>query len=152
MDQVTEPTWRHLDQLGPGIRQPFFVHGSDVAVVVDEGTLQDLAGRGTDLRCRPYLPRCTDSDTRTLAKDANKAEDRGTMLTRWVVYRKSVRMEWKKPETFRTDAGTRAHAVGGRTDDIVYGSVRDKKGTRKSCGKHLPAHLASRTKPLLGEL
>ena len=39
--------------------------GSEVAVVVDEGALRDLAGRGTDLRFRPCLPRCTDSDTGT---------------------------------------------------------------------------------------
>ena len=39
--------------------------GSEVAVVVNEGTLLDLAGYETDLRFRPCLPRCTDSDTRT---------------------------------------------------------------------------------------
>ena len=57
-----------------------------------------------------------------LAKDASKPEDRGTVLTRWVVYK-----EWKRPETFRTDAGTNAHAVGGRTDEIVHGSIFDKR-------------------------
>ena len=48
------------------------------------------------------------------------------MLTRWVVYKKGVGLEWKRPETFRTDAGTNAYAVGGRTDEIVYRSILDK--------------------------
>ena len=34
-----------------------------MAVVVDEGTLLGLAGHETDLRFRPCLPRCTDSDS-----------------------------------------------------------------------------------------
>ena len=41
------------------------VSGGKVAVVVDEGALQDSAGLGTGLRFRPCLPGCTDSDART---------------------------------------------------------------------------------------
>ena len=62
-----------------------------------------------------------------LAKDASKPEDRGTVLTKWVVYKKGVRLEWKRPEPFRTVAGTNAYAVGRRTDEIVYGSILDKR-------------------------
>ena len=47
-----------------------------------------------------------------LAKDASKPEDRGTVLTRRVVCKKGVRLEWKRPETFGTDAGSNAYAVG----------------------------------------
>ena len=56
-----------MDQSGPGIRQPVFTCGSEVAIIVDEGTLLDLAGHETDLRFRPCLPRCTDSDTKDSA-------------------------------------------------------------------------------------
>ena len=41
------------------------VYGSTVAVVVDEGALQDSAGLGTGLRGGPCSPRCTDPDART---------------------------------------------------------------------------------------
>ena len=40
-------------------------YGSEVAVVVDEGALRELARHGTDLRFRTCFPRCTDSDTKT---------------------------------------------------------------------------------------
>ena len=59
-------------------------------------------------------------------QDASKHEDRRTVLTRWVVYQKGVRLEWKKPATFRTDEGTKAYAVGRWTDENVYGSNLDK--------------------------
>ena len=61
-----------------------------------------------------------------LAGDASKLEDQSTMLKRWVDYQNGVRLEWKKPATFRTDAGTNAYAVGRRTEEIVYGSILDK--------------------------
>ena len=54
-----------------------------------------------------------------LAKDASKPEDRGTVLTRWVVYKKGVRLEWKRPETFRNCAGANAYAVGRRTKSFT---------------------------------
>ena len=43
-----------------------------------------------------------------------------------IMYRQ-IRLEWKRPETFRTDAGTNEYAVGRRTDEIVYGSLLDKR-------------------------
>ena len=48
------------------------------------------------------------------------------MLTIWDVYKKGVRLEWNRPETFRIDAGTNAYAVGRRTDEIVYVSLLDQ--------------------------
>ena len=44
-----------------------------------------------------------------LAKDDHEHEDRRMLLTRWVVYLKGVRLEWKTPVTFRTDEGTHAY-------------------------------------------
>ena len=61
-----------------------------------------------------------------LSEDAGEHEDRRTVLTSWVVYLGGVRLEWKKPVTFRNDEGTNAHAVGRRTDEIVYGSIVDQ--------------------------
>ena len=43
-DKVAEPTCWSPEQSGPGIRQPVLSCGSEVAVVVDEGTLLDLQG------------------------------------------------------------------------------------------------------------
>ena len=48
------------------------------------------------------------------------------MLTRWVVYLRGVRLEWKKPVTFRKDKGRNAYAVGRRTDENVFGSIVDQ--------------------------
>ena len=50
--------------IGSGNPPTSLACGSEAATVVDEGTL-DLAGHETDLRFRPCLPRCTDSDTKT---------------------------------------------------------------------------------------
>ena len=61
-----------------------------------------------------------------LAKDAHEHEDRKTVLTRQVVHLKCVRLEWKKPVTFRTDAGTHAYAVGRQTDENVYERLVDQ--------------------------
>ena len=61
-----------------------------------------------------------------LAKDASQHEDRRTVLTRWVVYLGGVRLEWKKPVTFRKDKGRKAYAVGRRTDENVFGSIVDQ--------------------------
>ena len=61
-----------------------------------------------------------------LVKDDHEHEDRRTVFTRWVVYLKGVRLEWKKPVTFRTDEGTHVYAVGRQTDEHVYESIIDQ--------------------------
>ena len=55
-----------------------------------------------------------------LAKDASKPEDPGTMLTRWVVHKKGVRLEWKKPErSGLMRVPTRMQLVDGPTNSFT---------------------------------
>ena len=65
-----------------------------------------------------------------LAKDTCEYEDRRTVLTRWVVYLGGVRVEWKKPVTFRNDEDTNAYAIGRRTDENFYGCMVDQMPRR----------------------
>ena len=51
--------------VGSGNPPTTLAYRSEVAVVVDEGTLPVLAGHETDSKFRHCLPRCTDSDTKT---------------------------------------------------------------------------------------
>ena len=51
--------------IGPRNPPTKFAYGSEAAVVVDDSTLWDLAGHGTDLRFRPCLPRRPDSNTKS---------------------------------------------------------------------------------------
>ena len=70
--------------IGSGNPPTSLTYGSEVAVVVDEGTLLDLAGNETGLRFRPCLPRCACSCTTSAVNNAEVDTDRKGSNNIWL--------------------------------------------------------------------
>ena len=70
--------------IGSGNPPTSLTYGSEVAVVVDEGTLLDLAGNEAGLRFRPCLPRCASSCTTSAVNNAEVDTDRKGSNNIWL--------------------------------------------------------------------